>query len=194
MVQCAFITQDWDNLLPGLEARQYDAVMAALEINDERSKRVAFSTPYVRMPASFLVGEGSDLTSANTATLAGKTIGVEDQSAAQTFLEDEFKTSKIRRYATLEEAILDLAEDKVDAVLADKSAIADFLKNRKEALCCKLLNDAPRNPATFGEGIGIGVRKDDEALNTAFNGALDSLIADGSFQRITRKYFDFDIR
>ena len=157
-------------------------------------KRVAFSTPYVRMPAAFLIGEGSELKDANPDSLSGKTIGVEDQSAAQTLLEDEFKATKIKRYATLEEAILDLAEDKVDAVLADKSPIADFLKNRKEALCCKLLSDAPRNPATFGEGIGVALRKDDEPLRIAINAALDAMIADGTFQRITRKYFDFDIR
>ena len=192
---CSFVTQDWDGLLPGLAAHQYDAVMAALDINEARRAQAAFSVPYVRMPAAFVVQKTSDLKDASRETLAGKTIGVEDGSPSQALLDDAYKDSVAKPFASLEDAMLDLAEGKVDAVLADKFAAADFLKTRREGQqCCRFLADAPREAAIFGEGIGIAFRKTDVALREAVDVALQAIVDDGTFARISAKYFDFPIR
>ncbi|HCO60318.1 MAG TPA: hypothetical protein DIT58_09025, partial [Porticoccaceae bacterium] len=45
----------------------------------------------------------------------------------------------------------------------------------------------------FGEGIGIGLRKNDQALLEAFNQAIDAIRANGTYQKINAKYFDFDL-
>ena len=127
------------------------------------------------------------------AGLARKAIGVESGGAHEAYLEDVYKQSEIRPSATLEEAILDLAEGRLDAVIGDKDAIAEFIKTRKEAQCCVLGADVPRDPAYFGDGIGIGLRKEDKALKATFEKALDSCMADGTFAKITAKYFDFKI-
>ncbi|WP_409410180.1 transporter substrate-binding domain-containing protein [Burkholderia sp. Bp9142] len=49
------------------------------------------------------------------------------------------------------------------------------------------------DPKTLGVGSAIGVRKDDDALRMQINQALASLIQDGTYQRIAKKYFSFDI-
>jgi polar amino acid transport system substrate-binding protein len=192
-VTCTFVAQDWDSLIPGLLERQYDAIMAAMEISDERREKIAFTRPYVRMPASFVVNAKSNLRDVSPDGLAGKTIGVENGSPEQAFAEDVYKKSEIKRYASLEEAILDLAEERIDTALGDKDAVVDFLKNRREGKCCKLLADAPRDPAYFGEGIGIGVRKDDTVLRAAFDKAIEAVMTDGTFAKIRAKYFDFEV-
>eukprot|EP01037_Dinobryon_pediforme_P021889 gene21889-22877_t len=125
--------------------------------------------------------------------LAGRTIGVEAGGPHQSYLEDEFSNSTIKTYGTLEDAIMDLAEGRSDLVLGDKDAIADFMKTRREARCCKLLADVPRDPAWFGEGIGVGLRPDDQDLKALFDKALDDTVADGTFAKIRSKYFDFEI-
>lgn len=191
---CSFVAQDWDELLPGLIAHQYDAVMAALEINDERRAQVAFSIPYVRMPAVFVVQKASSLKDASVGALVGKTIGVEEGSAGQALLQERFKGARSTVFASLEEALLDLAEGKVDAVLADKLTVTDFLKSRREGQCCRVLADAPRDIALFGDGIAIAFRKPDVALREAIDAALQSMIDDGEFARISAKYFDFPVR
>jgi len=180
-------------MIPGLIDRQYDAIMAAMEISDERREKIAFTKPYVRMPASFVVNNKSALHDIGVEGLAGKTIGVETGSPEQAFTEDVYKKSEVKRYASLEEAILDLAEERLDTALGDKDAVVDFLKNRREGKCCKLLADAPRDPAYFGEGIGIGLRKEDVALREAFDKAIDAVMADGMFMKIRAKYFDFEL-
>ena len=190
---CVFVAQDWDNLVPGLLANQYDAIMAAYDITDERREKIAFSKPYVRMKSAFMVATGSDVNDSSPEGLKGKTIGVESGGAHQAFLEDRYKDSTIKTYASLEEAILDLAEGRIDAAIGDRDAVGDFLKNRKEAQCCRLLAEAPHDPAYFGEGVGIGLRKDDAALKAAFDRAIDEVVGDGTFAKIRAKYFYFEI-
>jgi polar amino acid transport system substrate-binding protein len=192
-VTCTFVAQDWDSLIPGLVGHQYDAIMAAMEISDERRDKIAFSKPYVRMPASFLVNAKSTLHDITPAGLTGKMIGVENGSPEQAFLEDVYKQSEIKRYGSMEEAILDLAEERIDTAIGDKDALVDFLKNRREGKCCRLLADAPRDPTYYGEGIGIGLRKEDTALRAAFDKAIDAVMADGTFAKIRTKYFDFEV-
>jgi polar amino acid transport system substrate-binding protein len=192
-IKCRFVAQDWDNLIPGLLDHQYDAIMAAMEITDERLEKIAFSIPYVRMPSAFIVAKTSELKEATPAALAGKTIGVEAGGAHQAYLEDLFKDSEVRTYSVLEDAILDLADDRIDTVIGDKDAIANFLATRKEGQCCRILADVSHNAIYFGEGIGVGLRKEDKNLKAMFDKALDALMADGTFARIRSKYFSFEI-
>lgn len=190
---CTFVAQDWESLIPGLSAEQYDAIFAAMEITDERRQKIAFSKPYAHMPSALIAQEKSQITGADPATLKGLAIGVEADSPQQAYFEDKYKDVDIRRYASLEEAMLDLAEDRIDAVAEDKIVAADFLKNRKEGRCCRFVADLPRDPDYFGAGLGVGLRKKDAALKTAFDRALDETVADGTYAKIRARYFDFDI-
>ncbi|MCI0735503.1 MAG: transporter substrate-binding domain-containing protein [Beijerinckiaceae bacterium] len=192
-VSCIFTMQNWDGLIPGLLSHHYDAIMAAMEITNGSSERIAFSKPYIRMPSAFITSKDNPALDTSPAGLAGKTIGVEPGGTHQAYLEDVYKQSEIRTYATLEEAVLDLAEGRADAVIGDKHAIADYMKRRKEAQCCVIAAEVPRDPAYFGDGIGIGLRKEDKTLKVMFEKALDSCLADGTFARISAKYFDFKI-
>ncbi|MGQ0446696.1 MAG: transporter substrate-binding domain-containing protein [Beijerinckiaceae bacterium] len=192
-VTCSFVAQDWDGLIPGLLARHYDAIMAAMEITSEAREKIAFTKPYIRMPSAFMTAKLEATLDTSPAGLARKAIGVESGGAHEAYLEDVYKQSEIHPYATLEEAILDLAEGRLDAVIGDKDAIAEFIKTRKEAQCCVLGADVPRDPAYFGDGIGIALRNQDKELKAMFEKALDSCVADGAFARISAKYFDFNI-
>jgi polar amino acid transport system substrate-binding protein len=192
-IKCTFVAQNWDDLIPGLLNHQYDAIMAAMEITDERREKIDFSVPYVRMPSTFLVARASELKEATPAALAGKSIGVEGGGTHQTYVEDVYKESEIHVYGALEDAILDLADGRIDAVIGDKDAITDFLSARKEGQCCRILADVPRDVTYFGDGIGIGVRHEDPSLKTMFDKALAALMADGTFDKISSKYFSFKI-
>ena len=174
-VSCSFIAQDWDGLIPGLLGHRYDAIMAAMEITGEARKKIAFTKPYIRMPSAFMTLKQRVTLDTSPAGLVGKAIGVELGGTHEAYLEDVYKQSEIRPYATLEEAILDLAEGRLDAVIGDKDAIAEFIKTRKEAQCCVLSADVPRDPAYFGDGIGIGLRKEDKGLKAMFEKALELL-------------------
>jgi len=192
-VSCSFTVQDWDGLIPGLLAHRYDAIMAAMAITDEARKKIVFTKPYIRMPSSFMVSKQHTTLDTTPAGLVGKTIGVVSGGTHEAYVEDVYKQSQIHLYASLEEAILDLAEGQIDAVFSDKDALADYVKRRMEARCCVIIADVPRDPAYFGDGIGIGLRPEDKTLKAMFEEALDASMADGAFAKIRAKYFDFKI-
>ena len=192
-VTCSFVAQDWDDMIPGLLAHRYDAIMAAMEITKARRAQIAFSTPYVRMPSAFLVQKDTDLDSAAPDALAGHRVGVEAGGTHETFVAHVYPLARIKRYGSLSDAILDLEAGRVDAAIGDKDAIITFLETRRDAACCRILADVPRDPAYFGDGIGIGLRKEDVALKSAFDKALAASLADGAFARISARYFDFRV-
>ncbi len=191
--RCTFVAQDWDGLIPGLLARRYDAIMAAMEITPQRQAQIAFSTPYVRLPSAFLVRKSTDLRSATPEAMANRTIGVEAGGTHQNFVERTYRGARLHRYGSLSDAILDLEAGRVDAAIGDKDAIVTFLTTRRDAACCRILADVPRDPAFFGDGIGVGLRKEETALKTAFDQALAECRADGTFATIAGRYFTFPI-
>ena len=59
-IECKVVTQDWDGIIPGLNAGKYDAIIASMGVTEERKKVVSFSIPYARAPNGFLTtGNGS---------------------------------------------------------------------------------------------------------------------------------------
>ncbi len=192
--ECIFVTQDWESLIGGLTAKQYDVIAAAMEITDDRLAKIAFSKPYAHTPSALIAQQASTLASADPNALKGLQIGVEADSPQQAYVEDKYKTSEIQRYATLEEAMLDLAEGRVDVVAEDKLVASDFLKTRKEGRCCRIVADLPQDASYFGAGLGYGLRKGEDGLRAALDKALDEAVADGTYKKIRVKYFDFDIR
>ena len=85
--------------------------MAAMEITGEARQQIAFTKPYIRMPSAFVtVKRRAGPWIQVPAGLVGKAIGVEAGGTPEAYKEDVYKQSEIRPYATLDEAILDLAE------------------------------------------------------------------------------------
>jgi polar amino acid transport system substrate-binding protein len=192
-VTCTFVAQQWDGMIPGLLAHHYDAIMAAMEITPERAAKIAFTLPYIRMPSAFMVRRDSGFASDAPAVLAGKKIGVEKGGTHEVFLKTLYSGSKITLYTTLSDAILDLEAGTVDAVIGDKDEIVTFLQTRRDARCCQILADVPRDARFFGEGIGVGLRKEDTILKSRFEQALAACVADGTFAKLSAKYFSFPI-
>ena len=191
--RCEFVVQDWDNLIPRLLLGHYDLIMAAMDITESRREKIDFSDPYINIPSAFLALREASIPDVSPAGLAGKRIGAEAGGAHETYLTEVYKTSEFHPYASLEEAILDLGSQRIDLVLGDRDAMGEFLKNRKEGDCCRIVGSAGHDPAYFGEGIGAGLRKNDPDLKNAVNTALRALRADGTYAKLRAKYFDFEI-
>lgn len=192
-VTCTFQAQDWDGILPALLAGRYDAVIASVSITDERKKQVAFSKPYFVLPASVAVPKDLPLKDASPESLKGKTIGVQSSTVHTNYAEGVYKDSRIRLYPKQDEANTDLAGGRIDATMADKPTIMDFLKSAEGQACCKLLADIENNVEFHGEGIGIALRKEDSDLKALFDKAIAEIHADGTFDKISAKYFDYKL-
>lgn len=190
---CTFVLHQWDGIIKGLEAREYDAIMASLAATPKRRARITFTRPYYRIPVSLMAAQDATYPASAADVLRGRTIGVVEGSAAETYLVTRFPSAVARVFASTADAGLDLGTGRLDLVLADKLSVTTFLKS-PEGACCRLLTDVPPGDPLLGEGIGVGLRKDDEALRAAFDGALAALEADGTYDRIRAKYLPFDTK
>lgn len=189
--ECTIVTQDWDGMIPGLMASKYDAIIASMAITAERKKKIDFTTKYYNTPAVFIAAKDSGITEVTPEALAGKAIGVQGSTTQATFLEAKYPGSDIRTYTSVDEASADLAAGRIDLVLSDKVILSAWMEKSGEG-CCAIVGGDITDPL-FGEGKGIGVRKEDAALKAKFQAALDAILKDGEYQKINDKYFSFSI-
>lgn len=190
--ECEFVIQDWDGMIPALQAKKFDAIIAQMSITEERKQVVDFTDKYSNTPNKFVAAKGAGITDFSADGLAGKIIGAQRATIAENFLRDNFTKSDIRVYATQDEANADMAAGRLDLVLADAVALKDGFLNAEAGACCELVGPDYNDPKWFGEGAGIAIRKGETDLVKAFNAAIKQIRADGTYKQINDKYFDFD--
>ena len=209
--QCVIVEQDWDGMIPALQMRKFDAIMAGMSITDERKKVITFSQGYADEVASLAVMKGSDLEGMETpeginlslggsgvnkalktitGALAGKTVCTQTGTIHQNFLESgDVGKVNVRTYKTQDEVNLDLASGRCDVALAAAVAFTDYAEKSKKPV---VLVGPTFSGGAFGNGVGVGIRKDDTELLKAFNSAINKARKNGDISRIATKWFGFD--
>lgn len=179
--KCDLISQDWDGLIPGLNAQKFDAVIAGMTITPERKEVVEFTDPYFHT-GIILIGKKGDNVSVED--LKGQPIASQRSTVASQYLQDEHADADIKLYDTQDNAYLDLTSGRVRAMMSDKVTGMDWLKT-----------DAGKDYEVKGQEIitdqdamGIAFRKGDP-LVAKFNKALAELKDNGTYDQITGSYF-----
>lgn len=185
-VECVWVTQDWDGIIPGLLAKKYDTIVASMSITEERKQAVDFTERYYSNSLRYIARKDSNLDVGN---LKGKTVGAQRATIAAIYLEDNMTgVVDIKVYDTQENAYIDLAAGRLDAVLGDMLVNYEWLQS-----------DAGKDFDFFGEAfnrsdeIGIAVRKGEDKLRQRLNEAIKAIRDDGTYAKINAKYFPFDI-
>jgi octopine/nopaline transport system substrate-binding protein len=212
-VKCEIEAQDWDGIIPALNAKKYDAIMAGMSITDERKKVIDFAGPYANSPNGLLVAKNSPLAKipgtgeaynlgtqqaaaekaiqAYKPLLKGKTVGVQGSTIHANFADKYLKdVAEIREYKTTEAHDLDLAAGRIDAVMADATAIIGTLE--KPEFKDYVLVGPSITGGLLGAGVGVGLRKGEPELKKAFEDAIQAAIKDGTIQKLSMKWFKID--
>lgn len=189
---CSLVKTDWDGIIPALLERKCDAIVASMSITPERKAVIDFTKKYYNSPAMFVAAADAGL-SDSPEGMAGKTVGVQRGTIHQNFMEQRYPDADLRLYATQDEAFLDLASGRLDAVMADRVAIQGGFLDTPAGEGFAFFGQPHADPAIHGEGQGIGVRKEDTELRDRLSAAIDAIRASGEYDRIAAKYFDFDI-
>ena len=193
-VQCKWVEQEYDGLIPSLKVRKVDAVLSSLSITDDRRKSVDFTHPYYRSAARLALKAGT-VVGDDLSGLEGKRIGVQRSSIHDRFATDVLKAKGVEvvRYTSQNEVYLDLQSGRLDGTLADDVILDQTFLKKPTGQGFAFVGPKLTDPKYFGDGIGIAVRKGDDALAEQFNQALAAIRADGSYQAINARYFDFDV-
>jgi lysine-arginine-ornithine-binding protein len=185
--------QDWDGIIPGLNAKKYDAIIASMSITDERKKVVDFTDRYYKTPARFVRKMGSKV-EITDAGLKGKKVGVQRATIHENFLKDKYgKVVEVRSYATQDEANLDMAAGRIDLLLADSVVLSEGFLKTPDGKAFEFVGPDFTDKKWFGDGAGIALRKGDKELREAINKAIAQIRADGTYKKINDKYFAFDV-
>lgn len=189
--KCEFVTQDWDGIIPALQAGKFDAIIASMSITPERLKKVDFTNKYYNTPPAVAAPKDSDIKGVTKEDLAGKTIGVQGSTTHFNYSEQTYTDSTVKPYPTAQEYQLDLANGRLDAVNDDVVVVQQWLDS-PEGACCKLIGTIKPVEEIHGKGAGIAVRKGDDELREKLNVAIDAIRANGKYKEINDKYFKFD--
>jgi len=191
-VKCEFVTQDWDGIIPALQAGKFDAIVASMSITPERKKQVDFTNKYYNTPPAIAAPKDTDIKGVTKEDLAGKTIGVQGSTTHFNYSEQTYTDSTIKPYPTAQEYQLDLANGRLDAVNDDVVVIQQWLDS-PEGACCKLVGTIKPVEEIHGPGAGIAVRKGDDELREKLNAAIAAIRENGKYKEINDKYFKFDV-
>jgi len=189
--KCEFVAQDWDGMIPGLLVHRFDGIMAAMSITTERKKKIDFTDPYYKTTAQFVAKKNVKV-DATAKNLGGLKIGAM-RGITQCYMSKYYPDAKVKIYQTSQDLFLDIQSGRVDAILSEPVEAEFGLIQESPDANFAFHGNAVQDLDCFGEGVGIGVRKDDAALRTALNKALAAVHADGTYQRLTVKYFGSDI-
>jgi len=187
-VECELVVQDWDGMIPALTAGKYDAIIASMSITDERKQVVDFTDKYYTNSLNFVASKDAGITEVTPEALADKALGAQSSTVSAVFLEENYADSDVKLYPTQEEAYLDLANGRIDAVLADFGPSELWLVS-DDGGCCAFVGE----PVFSEDEIGIAVRQEDDDLKEMLNKALAEILADGTYQKINEKHFAIPI-
>ena len=192
-IECVITPTAWDGIIPALTAGQIDVIMSSMSITEERMKTIDFSDKYYNTPAMIVTAKDSGITP-DAAGLTGKIIGVQVSTTHEAYTQKYFAATaaEVKTYQTLDEHNQDLAAGRIDAVMGDSIAMDDFLKSETGMACCTSAGNVADDQAILGMGVGFGLRKDDPLL-AKLNDAIKAIRADGTYDAITKPYFDFDV-
>ena len=188
--ECTFVQQEFDGMLPALNAKKFDMIVASLTITEERKKAVDFSDAYYDVPSRWVAKAGS-FKDASPASLKGKKIIVLRNSPRAKYVADNYKESEVLLAAKETEVYLELSAGRGDIALGSSVVSSEAFLKKPEGKGFEQVG--PVVKLTGGSGVGIAVRKSDTDLKEKINGAIKAIRANGVYNTMQKKYFDFDV-
>ena len=184
---------DWDMKETELQNGTIDAIWNGYSATDERREKVAFTIPYMQNTQILVVKKTSGIHSVEDMT--GKVLGAQNGSSGMLDFEEHPEVLKNRvkggdsdQYQSVNEAIIDLKNDRIDALLIDR-VYADYYLTTEG-----ITDEYDTIPSGFeSESFVVGVRPADKKLLEALNQAFKELYQEGIFQQISQKWFGEDV-
>ena len=177
-----YVDTEFKGLIPGLLAKKFDLIVSAMYITDERKKTIDFSDTYFPGGLSIMLKK-DNASIQGVKDLNGKKVAVQIGTKSAKYLEEpQFKEIKLVKVETNNDMFMELETGKVDAVVTGLPAAKTYSKEKGTT---KVLS------ATLTEEYyGYGMRKDDQDLVKAVNEALKKVKADGTYDKLVKKWFE----
>ncbi len=176
-LDCVWVTNDWDSIIPNLVSSNYDTIIAGMSITDERDEVIDFTQEYFPPDPSAYVALTGAAASVTGGVVAAQTATIQAAYVAAS-------SATVVEFATPEETVAAVRSGEADAVLADRAYLAPLVDASNGELA--FVGEG----VSIGGGVGMGVRESDTELKAKMNAAIDSMKKDGSLSAMIAKWFD----
>lgn len=185
-LKAEFVLTEWSGILAGLQANKYDVIVNQVGPSEERKKTIAFSAPYAYSSAQIIVKKSGKFNPKTLNDLKGKRVGVGLGSNYEKELR-AVKGINVVTYSGAPEYLADLAAGRIDAAYNDRLLVGYLIKQQGLPV---------RGAGVIGasEPVAIAIKKTNPSLKTAVDKALAQIKADGTYAKISKKWFGQDVR
>lgn len=170
-LNCTWVTNDWDSIIPNLVSGNYDVIIAGMSITPERDEVIDFSDPYTQPDPSAFVATNGDV------DLSTGIIAAQSGTIQASYVATDMPGATLLEFATPEETVAAVRNGEADAVLADKAYLEPVAEADGDL---SIVGD----DVLIGGGIGLGIRESDTELKAKFDAAIQSMKADGSLNTL----------
>ena len=179
--KCTISNMGFDALIPALETKNIDVIIAGMTITDERAKKVSFTKSYYKSGLAIVVGKDNDSIK-SLADLKGKRIGVQIGTTGAMQAE-KIEGAQVKNFNVNGEACLELKNKGVDAVIGDLPVEQWFLKNGGSDYA-KIVGET-----ITAEDYGIATAKNNPELAKKIDAVLDEMKKNGEYDKLYEKWF-----
>lgn len=172
-LNCEWVTNEWDSIIPNLVSGNYDAIIAGMSITDERDEVIDFTQAYTPPDPSSYVAMSADV------DLKGGIIAAQIGTIQAGYIAESGAT--LVEFSTPDETIAAVKNGEADAVLADQSFLVPIVEADTD------LSFVGEDVA-LGGGVGMGFRESDGELKAKFDAAIDAMKSDGSLNTLIEKW------
>ncbi len=187
-LQCEFRAAPWAAIQQGLAGAGVDAAISGLRASDATLAAFEPTRPIYRALGRFAVRKDSPLKLPDTPSLSGKRIAVVARSAHEAWLKANLAEAEAVLFGDLPLAETALQSGNVDAVFGDALQLVYWTSGSAGQGCCRLVEGAFVDEATFSRGFSFYVKRGDDALRDILDYALDEMQNSGEFAKIFQTY------
>ncbi|MCA0045176.1 transporter substrate-binding domain-containing protein [Celeribacter litoreus] len=175
-LDCEWVTNDWDSIIPNLLSGNYDVIIAGMSITEERAEKVDFSQNYT--PPSY----SSYAATAEGVDLEGGVIAAQSSTIQSQHVVDTGAT--LLEFPSFEDSLAAMLSGEADAVFADKDTLVPVVEEGTAMFA--------GDDIALSVGIGMAFRKSDPELREKFDAAIASVKADGTLNEMIKEYLGED--
>ena len=192
--KCVFVEQAWDGMIPGLQAKKYDTIISSMSITEERKQAVDFTGKYYNTPSCVVVKTALNL-GAEAAGFKGKKLGVLKASTQEKYAMGELKPAgaTVVPYDAQDQVYLDIKSGRLDGTVADRVEVTGGFLSKPEGQGYGFVGPVLNDTKYFGYGVGVALRQGETELKDQLNAAIKAIRANGTYDTVAKKYFDFDV-
>lgn len=175
-IEYKWLNTNFDGLIPALQTKKVDIVIAGMSVTPEREKAVNFSVPYLTSNVAIVTNSKNPIKDMND--LSGKSYGVELGTTKEASAR-KIDGAEVVPFSSTTGALVALKSGKIDGMILDESVSSKYIEKNPELVLVGVMEGEPKAAA---------FNKDDKELMENFSKVLEEMITDGTVAELREKY------